>query len=77
MIWDGRQWIKANAVSGSRSGVTFWPARALSHWLHPGVPTPFLHSNLWIYPPHSAEGKLKLLSFLKRAFDPGTQGFEA
>jgi len=30
MIWDGRQWIKANAVSGSNLGLHFGlPARCL------------------------------------------------
>ena len=40
-----------------------------------GVPTPFFFFNLQIYPVHTAEGKLNLLSFLKKVFDPGRKVF--
>ena len=41
MIQYGRQWIRANAVGGSRSEVIFWPARGLSYWRQLGYPAPF------------------------------------
>ena len=49
MIQYGRQWIRPNAVGGSRSEVTFWPARGdLMGVGWGGRGYPFLRGVVWI-----------------------------
>ena len=40
MIGYGPQWIRANAVGGSRSEVIFWLVRGVSHERRLGYPIP-------------------------------------